>query len=333
MYLVTLILLGMLPIGYCQLNTLAVRAGKKYFGTATDNPELGDAPYVAQLGNTADFNQITAGNSMKWDATEPSRGTFTFANGDTVANMARNRGQLLRGHTCVWHSQLPNWVTSGNFDNSTLLSIVQNHCSTLVSHYRGQMCYWDVVNEPFNEDGSFRQSVFFQKTGTAYIATALRAARNADPNTKLYINDFNIEGTGAKSTGMINLVRSLQQQNVPIDGIGVQAHLIVGQIPSSIQQNLQNFANLGVEVAITELDIRMTLPVTQQKLEQQQEDYRTVIRACKAVSRCVGVTVWDWTDRYSWVPGVFTGEGAACPWDENLAKKPAYQGIVDGWSQ
>lgn len=111
------------------------------------------------------------------------------------------------------------------------------------------------------------------------------------------INDFNIEGTGSKSTAMANLVRSLQNQGVPIDGIGVQAHLIVGQVPSTLQQNLQNFVNLGVEVAITELDIRMTLPATQTLLAQQQRDYQTVIHACKAVSRCVGVTVWDWTDK------------------------------------
>ncbi|KAF5359845.1 hypothetical protein D9756_003508 [Leucocoprinus leucothites] len=355
---ISLVVLAMLPTGYCQLSRLAIAAGKRYFGSATDNPELSDSPYVAQLGNTADFNQITEGNSMKWDATEPSRGTFTFANGDVVANLARSKGQLLRGHNCVWHSQLPGWVTAGNFNNATLLSIVQNHCNTLVSHYRGQMCQlyftslepmitnspsdvtvhvttdsWDVVNEPFNDDGTFRQSVFFQTTGTAYIATALRAAHDADPNTKLYINDFNIEGTGAKSTGMANLVRSLKDQGVPIDGIGVQAHLIVGAVPSTLRQNLQNFANLGVEVAITELDIRMTLPATQALLAQQQRDYQTVIAACKAVSACVGVTVWDYTDKYSWVPGTFSGQGAACPWDANLAKKPAYQGIVNGWTQ
>jgi endo-1,4-beta-xylanase len=131
---------------------------------------------------------------------------------------------------------------------------------------------------------------------------------------------------------MANLVQNLKQQGVPIHGIGVQAHLIVGEVPSTMQQNLQNFVNLGVEVAITELDIRMTLPATQQLLAQQQQDYQTVIHACKAVSNCVGVTVWDWTDKvrcihtdamtvgiytcqYSWVPGTFSGQGAACPWD------------------
>ncbi|KAF9450084.1 glycoside hydrolase family 10 protein [Macrolepiota fuliginosa MF-IS2] len=328
---IPILLLAIFPKGYCQLAQLATAAGKLYFGTATDNPELTDSPYVTQLGNTADFHQITAGNSMKWDATEPSRGTFTFTAGDTIANLALSHGQILRGHNCVWHNQLPSWVTSGNFNNATLLSIVQTHCSTLVSHYKGKIP--DTILEPFNDDGTFRQSVFFTTTGTAYISAALRAARAADPAAKLYINDFNIEGTGAKSTAMANLVRSLKSQGVPIDGIGVQAHLIVGEVPSTLQQNLQNFVNLGVEVAITELDIRMTLPSTQALLTQQQQDYQTVIHACKAVSGCVGVTIWDWTDKYSWVPGTFSGQGAACPWDQNLVKKPAYQGIVNGWMQ
>lgn len=96
---------------------------------------------------------------------------------------------------------------------------------------------------------------------------------------------------------MVNLVRSLKAQGVPIDGIGVQAHLIVGQVPSTLRANLAQFTALGVEVAITELDIRMTLPATAALLAQQQRDYQTVIAACKAVAGCVGVTVWDYTDK------------------------------------
>ena len=149
-----------------------------------------------------------------------------------------------------------------------------------------------------------------------FIATAFRAARAADPNAKLYANDFNIEGSGAKANAYMNLIRTLKSQGVPIDGIGLQAHFIVGQVPSTLQQNMQAFANLGVDVAITELDVRMTLPATPALLAQQQRDYQTVIQACKAVSRCVGITLWDFTDKFSWVPGTFRGQGAACPWDE-----------------
>ncbi|KAF9007116.1 endo-1,4-beta xylanase [Cyathus striatus] len=323
--------LAFVPTSYAQLDILAQLAGKKYFGTATDNPELTNTSYVAQLGNTLDFHQLTPANSMKWENTEPERGVFTFAGGDQIVQQAQKHNQLMRGHNCVWHNQLASWVTDGNFDNATLLSIVENHCGTLVGHYKGQIVSWDVLNEIFNDDGTFRQSVFFNTTGTAYIATALRAARKADPKAKLYINDFNIEGSGAKSTALANLVKQLKADKVPIDGIGVQSHMIVGEIPSTMKDNLQMFADLGVEVAITELDVRMTLPETPALLEQQKKDYTTIIQACKEVKGCIGVTVWDWTDKFSWVPGTFAGQGAACPWDENFKKKPAYLGIVEGW--
>lgn len=148
------------------------------------------------------------------------------------------------------------------------------------------------------------------------MGIALQAARAADPNAKLYINDFNIEGPGAKATAMMNIVKSLQSQGIPIDGVGFQCHFIVGEVPQGFQQNLEAFTALGVEVAITELDVRMTLPATDALLAQQKQDYETVIKACAAIPKCVGVTLWDFTDKFSWVPGTFAGQGAACPWDE-----------------
>lgn len=149
---------------------------------------------------------------------------------------------------------------------------------------------------------------------------------------------------------MYNLVKSLKKNRVPIHGIGVQGHLIVGSVPTTIEENLRKFATLGVEVAITELDIRMELPATKEKLEQQRKDYMTVIGACKAVPACIGVTIWDWTDKvgihdswilravfvnkflkYTWVPDVFPGEGSPLPWDEEYNRKPAFLGILEGF--
>ncbi|KZP22769.1 glycoside hydrolase family 10 protein [Athelia psychrophila] len=313
------------------LNIAAKAAGKKYFGSATDNPELTDLPYVAILSNAGDFGQLTPGNSMKWDATEPEQGTFTFAAGQAIVSLAQANKQLIRGHNCVWYNQLPSWIAAGNFDNATLLGIVAEHCSAIVANWAGQIYAWDVINEPFNDDGTYRVDVWYTTTGTSYIATALRAARAADPAAKLYINDYNIEGTGAKSTAMVNLVKTLQAEGVPIDGVGIQGHLIVGEVPSTLQANFEQFTALGIEVAITELDIRMTLPSTAALLAQQSTDYATVITACKNVVGCVGVTIWDYTDKYSWVPSTFSGQGAACPWDANLVKKPAYNGILGAW--
>ncbi len=174
-----------------------------------------------------------------------------------------------------------------------------------------------LCTEPFNDDGTWRTDVFYNTLGTSYVSIALNSARTADPNAKLYINDYNVESPGAKSTALQNLVKSLKSSGAPIDGVGLQAHFIVGEVPSqaSLQQNMEAFTALGVEVAITELDIRMTLPSTTALLTQQEKDYQTVIAACAAVQGCVGVTIWDWTDKYSWVPQTFSGQGAACPWD------------------
>ncbi len=164
--------------------------------------------------------------------------------------------------------------------------------------------------------------------GQSYIGVALNAARAADPKAKLYvrssdlprsftiqlikrqINDFNIEGTGAKSTAMVNLVKSLKAQGIPIDGIGIQAHLIVGEVPSTLKANFEQFTALGVEIAVTELDVRMTLPETPALLAQQKVDFQTVISTCKAVTGCIGVTIWDFTDKFSWVPGAFPGQAS-----------------------
>ncbi|KAI0707204.1 endo-1,4-beta-xylanase C precursor [Earliella scabrosa] len=314
-----------LPSSTAGLHTLAKQGGKLYFGSATDNPELSDSAYVSLLSDTKEFGQITPGNAMKWDATEPSRGTFSFNNADVVVNLAKKNGQILRGHTCVWHSQLPSWVANGQWTAAELTSVIQNHCSTVVSHFKNS---WDVVNEPFNEDGTWRDSVFYRTLNTTFVSIALKAARAADPNAKLYVNDYNIESTGAKASAMLNLVKQLQAEGAPIDGVGFQAHLIVGSVPTSFQTVLEQFTALGVEVAITELDIRMTLPATPALLAQQAKDYQSIVQACMNVPKCVGITIWDYTDKYSWVPSVFQGQGAPLPWDENLKIKPAYNGIV-----
>jgi len=325
-----LVLLGPAPHASASA-TLGQHAAArgKFFGSAVDNSQLSNDPaYAALLGS--EFNQVTPENAMKWDATEPQRGQFSFTRGDQIVTFAAQHNQSVRGHTLVWHSQLPGWLTGGNFTNDELNQILQNHVTTVAGHYTGQVQMWDVVNEPFNEDGTMRSSIWLQRLGPGYIANAFRWARQADPNAKLYLNDYNIEGINAKSDAMYNLVRSLKQQGVPIDGVGIQGHLAIQYgYPSSLQQNIQRFADLGVDVAITELDIRMLMPRDTTKDNTQATYYSNVTRACLAVSRCVGITVWGFTDKYSWVPGVFPNEGAACLYDANLQPKPAYLAVHD----
>ncbi|MFJ4522522.1 endo-1,4-beta-xylanase [Streptomyces sp. NPDC088810] len=275
------------------------------------------------------FSAVTPGNAMKWESVEPAQGSFNWTEADQIVAFAQAHHQQVRGHTLVWHSQNPSWLTNGSRTPAQLSGLLQNHIDTEVGRYKGKIAAWDVVNEPFNEDGTYRSTLWYDGLGSGYIANALTWAHAADPDAKLYINDYNVEGVNAKSTALYNLVRSLKQQGVPIDGVGLQAHLILGQVPSTLQQNIQRFADLGVDVAITELDVRMQLPADSAELAQQAADFKSVVAACAAVTRCVNITVWGFTDSDSWVPGTFPGYGAATPYDENYQPKPAYHGIAE----
>ncbi|WP_406219129.1 endo-1,4-beta-xylanase [Streptomyces canus] len=307
------------------LRDLAAAKGK-VMGTAVTGSKL-TGTYGDLAG--AQFNSLTPGNAMKWGSVEPTRGGYNWAEADQIVNFAEAHGQQVRGHTLVWHSQNPSWLTNGTWTAAELGQLMNDHIALEVGRYKGRLAAWDVVNEPFNEDGTYRQTLWYNGLGTGYIAQALTAARAADPAARLYINDYNVEGVNAKSTALYNLVKSLKERGVPIDGVGLQAHLIVGQVPSTLQQNIQRFADIGVDVAITELDIRMTLPSDSTKLAQQAADYKAVMNACVAVARCAGVTVWGFTDSDSWIPSTFPGQGAATPYDENYAPKPAYYAIAE----
>lgn len=307
------------------LRDLADAKGK-VIGTAVTGSKL-TGTYGDIAG--AQFNWLTPGNAMKWGSVEPTRGTYNWAEADQIVAFAEAHGQQVRGHTLAWHSQNPSWLTNGTWTSAELSQLLNDHIALEVGRYKGRLAAWDVVNEPFNEDGTYRQTLWYNGLGTGYIAQALTAARAADPDAELYINDYNVEGVNAKSTALYNLVKSLKEQGVPIDGVGLQAHLILGQVPATLQQNIQRFADLGVDVAITELDIRMTLPSDSTKLAQQAADYKAVMNACVAVTRCTGVTVWGFTDSDSWIPDTFPGQGAATPYDENYAPKPAYYAIAE----
>ncbi|MYS20458.1 endo-1,4-beta-xylanase (glycosyl hydrolase family 10) [Streptomyces sp. DvalAA-14] len=296
----------------------------RYFGTALTAGDLNVSQEMAVAG--AQFDMVTPGNEMKWDTTEPSNGSYNFGPGDQILNWAQSHNDRVRGHNLVWHSQLPGWVSS--LPLNQVQGVMESHITTEVNHYRGKIYAWDVINEPYNEDGSLRQDVFYQAMGSGYLADAIRTAHNADPNAKLYINDYNIEGENAKSNALYSLAQSLLAQGVPLGGIGLESHFIVGQVPSSMLANMQRFASLGLDVAITELDDRIQLPASSASLQQQASDYTTVVNDCLAVSRCVGVSQWGVDDGHSWIPGTFPGYGAATMYDSNYQAKPAYNAAV-----
>jgi len=294
-------------------------------------PLAGNATYAQILGQQ--FSSITPENEMKWASIEKTQGVLDFSAADAEVAFAEQHHMLVRGHNLVWHSQLPAWLTSGTFTNAQLTDLLRQHIMTEAGHFRGDIFQWDVVNEPFNDDGTLRSTIWLNAIGPSYIADALRWAHRADPRAKLFLNDFNIEGIGPKSDAMFALVKSLKAQGVPIGGVGFETHLgLQFGFPNQFQANMQRFADLGLDVSVTELDARMILPVTPALLQQQADTYRQVMNACVAVTRCVDLTVWEYTDKLSWIPGFFKNQGAADIYDENFAPKPAFFSTLDALS-
>ncbi|GAA2918336.1 endo-1,4-beta-xylanase [Kitasatospora cinereorecta] len=293
----------------------AAAAKGRYFGTAVAAHHLGEAQYASTLD--AQFDSVTPENEMKWDAIESTRNSFNYSSADQIVNRARSKGMKVRGHTLVWHSQLPGWV--GGLGTADLRTAMNNHITQVMTHYKGKIDSWDVVNEAYQDgsSGARRSSPFQDKLGNGFIEEAFRTARAVDAGAKLCYNDYNTDGQNAKSNAVYAMVKDFKQRGVPIDCVGFQSHFNSNSpVPSDYRANLQRFADLGVDVQITELDIEGSG-------SSQAASYSSVVNACLAVTRCTGITVWGVTDKYSW-----RSSGTPLLFDGNYNKKPAYDAVL-----
>jgi endo-1,4-beta-xylanase len=296
-------------------------------GTAVNTDALAnDATYRKIVADQ--FDSVTPENVMKWEVVEPQRGQYDYAAADGLVDFARAHHQLVRGHTLVWHSQLPGWLTSGTWTDAELRSILRQHIFAEAGHFRGRIWAWDVVNEAFNDDGTMRDSLWLRQLGPSYIEDAFRWAHEADPKALLFYNDYNIEGVNAKSDAVYALMKRLKAKGVPVDGVGLQSHFGTQYgFPDDVGQNMHRFAKLGLDTAVTEADVRSELPMDSAKLQAQSAGYSLLLESCLLEPRCISFTVWGFTDKYQWVPGVFPGQGAAAIYDENYVPKPSYNAM------
>jgi endo-1,4-beta-xylanase len=310
------------PLPGTPLRDLAKKRGME-LGTAVRGDVLKRNRAYRQTVE-AQFSTVTPENEMKWYAVEPKRGEFSFGAADDIVTRAREAKQKVRGHTLVWHAQLPDWVRALSADD--LRQATREHIRSVMAHYKDDVGVWDVVNEPITDEGGLRESVFERRLGPGFIADAFRTARTADADAKLYLNEIGAEGINSKSNRLYEVVRGLKADGVPIDGVGFQTHANLDGLPADMVANMQRFKALGLDIALTEVDVGLKLPADGPKLEAQAAIYTQIVNNCIAVD-CRSLTFWGFTDGRSWIPETQAGMGAATLLDEKLAPKPAFLAV------
>lgn len=296
-------------------------------GTAVDPGVLFDTlePEYAQI-LFRDFNAITPENAMKFASLSGAKGQYNFSATDALVGIAAKNNQRVRGHTLVWHEQLPNWllkeISARPPSRDEMLRLLEGHVRTVVGHFVGRIAYWDVVNEAVTDDGHLRDTPWLRAIGPDYIARAFRLARAADPKARLCYNDYSAEGINAKSDGIYALVKDLKAQGVPIDCVGFQAHLDsnFSVETAKMPQNLERFAALGLELQLTEIDVQLrgTAPKAE-RLEAQARVYSELLETCLNLKACTGFVMWGFTDAHSWRAG-----NEPLIFDSAYRAKPAY---------
>jgi endo-1,4-beta-xylanase len=312
-----------------------------HLGVAANPEVLADEELA---GIAADeFSSITPENEMKWESVEPTRGTYDWSGADEVVEFARAHGQKVRGHTLLWHNQNPAWLTAGvnngSISDEELRAILKKHITDEVRHFRGKVYQWDVANEFFTDTNPSRlnpDNFWVSRLGPEVVADAFRWAHQADPKARLFYNDYNIageDGHNAKADAVYAFVKSLVAQGVPIHGVGNQGHLDTqyGFSGERFRADLQRYADLGLEVAVTEADVRTfvdsaetQVPTDNLALFAHPYEFSQMLQACLAIRACTSFTVWGIDDTHSWVPGWFEGEGYALLWDVDQQPKEAY---------
>lgn len=314
-------------------------ASGRLIGTAARSSQLTEPLYAATLSR--EFNLLEPEDELKWEVIHPAAKTFDFLPADRLVIFARMHGLKVRGHTLVWHRQLPRWLEDGEFSPAQLHRLLEDHIRTVVEHYRGQIFAWDVINEAFDENGQLRSTLWYDKPGiglgSTYLELVFRWAHEADPDALLFLNEAEAETVNRKSSAIYKVLQDFKTRHVPIDGIGLQIH-IFGLDPDfvGIAANIHRFAALGFEVHITEMDVAVPINAADrvrnsEDAGRQAEIYRRIASICFGEPRCRVLETWGFTDKYSWIGSSTHGaKGAALPFDAAYAAKPAYFGLRQG---
>lgn len=321
-----------------RISTLRCLAKQRgiFMGTAASHRALRtDYAYREMLAQ--EYNLMTTENELKFGSLTPRLDAYDFGPAEELIDFAQANDMRVRGHTLVWHRMNPEWLNETNFNRNQALELLHKHIFTVMAHYYDEIYAWDVINEPLNDQGGLRDSFWLHTIGPDYLEYAFRWANQADPNARLFINEYGVEGICSKSDDLYSIVRDLLKRGVPIQGIGLQMHLSIsgsGPFPApptvqELEQNLSRFSDLGLDLHITEMDVQIQglAGSAEERLEKQARVYEDVLTVALQNPQLKAFVTWGFTDRYSWIPK-FTGQSdAPLPFDEYYQPKPAYEAL------
>ena len=324
---------------------------KNYFpiGVAVSPRLMNDSPESALI--LKEFNAMTPENAMKMGPIHPEENRYNWADADKIADFAVKNNLKLRGHTLCWHSQTPAWFfkdsTGKQVTKEVLLQRMKRHITDVVTRYKGKIYAWDVVNEAVQDGGTevYRKSKFLEIIGEEYIQKAFEFAHEADPKAQLFYNDYDTENK-VKRDKIYLIVKGLVEKGVPIHGVGLQAHWSFYEpTAQELEESITKFANLGLKVQITELDVSVHPKQHEASkeaftgkseftpdMEQKQADHYKMLFGVfrKYKENITGITFWNLSDKTTWLDNFPIRGRKDYPllFDTELKRKKAYFAVV-----
>jgi len=276
------------------------------------------------------YNLIVPEDSMKWVNIHPKKDFWNWSDMDMMVDFAEKNGLKIKGHTFLWQDQNGPYVHSVK-NRDEAIAILTEQITGVMTRYKGRVCEYDVANEVFNEDGSMRDTFWYRLIGPDFLDIAFRAAREADPQAKLLLVDYNTEFAGsAKADAMYELVKDMKERGIPIDGVGHQLHCPAEMNfdEEALRENVRRFHALGLFTSFTEVDVRIKMPVDGDDEERQNRIFSTLMNIAITEPGAGSMVLWGITDKTSWIPRAFPGYGSAHLFDKEMRPKPAYHALM-----
>lgn len=316
------------------LQELAEERGIEFGAALSADPLRDDRSYWNTARN--EFTSVTTSSELKMGPLRPSRSTYDFTDADAIVDFGNEYDLTVHGHTLVWHNQKPDWFQEWDYTNDQIREFLRDHIHTVAGRYRSKVDTWDVVNEAVHEDGSMRESAWFEAMGTEYIERSFEWADDVT-DADLFYNDYDLPTEAAKADAVYDLLEDFLDRGVPVDGVGIQLHCIGSHPdPDRVEETIRRFRGLGLDVHVTELDVAYEVEVVpDDPLRAQADYYRDIVQSCVNAG-CDSITTWGIDDGNSWVRDFYNVDERftidPLLFDRKCDPKPAYHAVKEALS-